>query len=277
MRRATHEPPLERANVGATVGPRLRLIALPTEHGGWGLLLEPIALGLAVAPSQTGLFLGLAAIAGFLTRQPLKIALADRRRRVRYPRTILAERFALLHGAVALLALVLALRTAGAAATVALLAAVSLVLVQFGYDLRNQQRRLAPELTGAAALSMMAPAIALAGGWTPAPAVALWVVLMARAAPAILYVRARLRQMRGVSAPATPPLLAHAAGLVVVGALTAVHLVPWIAVPAFAVLLVRAVYGLLPGRPIVRPAVVGVQELAYGVLLIVVLAIGYLR
>jgi hypothetical protein len=37
----------------------VRLVALPAEHGGWGLLLEPIALGLAVAPSLAGTFLGM--------------------------------------------------------------------------------------------------------------------------------------------------------------------------------------------------------------------------
>jgi hypothetical protein len=267
------EPPDE----PAAVGPRLRLVALPAEHGGWGLLLEPIALGLVVAPSLAGTCLGITAIAGFLARHPLKIVLADRRRRVRYPRTMWAERFVALYGAAALCTFILALRTAGGAAAVALLAAASLVIVQFGYDVRNQQRRLAPELAGAAALTMMAPAIALAGGWTAAPAFALWGVLMARVVPAILYVRARLRRMRGVAASAAAPVAAHVAGLGLAGALAIARLAPWTAVAALAVLLARAAYGLSPARPAVRPAVVGVQELAYGMLLIVMLAVGYLR
>ena|SRR5438045_2599608 len=33
---------------------RIRLVALPVEHGGWGLTLEPIALGLLLAPSEIG-------------------------------------------------------------------------------------------------------------------------------------------------------------------------------------------------------------------------------
>ena len=30
---------------------RVKTVALPNEHGGWGLLLEPVALGLLVVPS----------------------------------------------------------------------------------------------------------------------------------------------------------------------------------------------------------------------------------
>jgi hypothetical protein len=196
---------------------------------------------------------------------------------VRYPRTRWAERFAALYGAAALCAFILALRTAGGAATVALLAAAALVIVQFGYDVRNQQRRLAPELAGAAALTMMAPAIALAGGWAAAPAFALWGVLMARVAPAILYVRARLRRMRGIAASAAAPVAGHAAGLALAGGLAIARLAPWTAVAAMVVLLARAAYGLAPARLNVRPAVIGVQELVYGMLFIVLLAAGYLR
>jgi hypothetical protein len=255
---------------------RLRLVAVPTEHGGWGLLLEPIVLGLVVAPSTAGAFLGLAALGAFLARHPLKIALADRRRGNRYPRTRWAERFTLLYGAVALVAFGLALRAAGPAARTALLAAVPLVVVQFGADLRNQQRRLAPELAGAAALTMMAPVIVLAGGWTPAPAVALWAVLMARAAPAILYVRARFRRMRGVAVSTATPVLAHLGGLALAAGLALAGLVPWAATAAMGILLARTVYGLSPRRTPVRPAVIGFQELTYGVLTIVLLTAGYL-
>jgi hypothetical protein len=254
----------------------MRLVALPVEHGGWGLLLEPIALGIAVAPTAAGTLLGLAALGAFLARHPLKIALADRRRSVRYPRTVWAERFAQLYGLVAVVAFVAALRLASAAVWAALLVAAPLVLVQFGSDLRNQQRKLWPELAGASALAAMAPAIVLAGGWGPAPAFALWVALVARAAPAIMYVRVRLRRMRGVAVSSGPVILAHVTGVLAVVGLAVGRLAPATAVVALAILLGRAVYGLSPGRPSVPPVVIGKQELAFGVLTIALLAAGYL-
>ena len=69
-----------------------RAVALPVEHGGWGFLVEPLVLGLVLAPSAAGACLALAAAAGFLARHPLRLWLLDRRKHVRYPRTALAER-----------------------------------------------------------------------------------------------------------------------------------------------------------------------------------------
>ncbi len=45
---------------------RLRLVALPVEHGGWGMLGAPILLGLWLAPSPAGFWLSLAALGIFL-------------------------------------------------------------------------------------------------------------------------------------------------------------------------------------------------------------------
>ena len=41
--------------------PAWRVVALPDEHGGWGLTAEPVLLGLLVAPSWAGLAIGAAA------------------------------------------------------------------------------------------------------------------------------------------------------------------------------------------------------------------------
>ena len=78
-------------------------VAIPAEHGGWGLLAEPVVLGLVIAPAPAGACLALAALAGFLARHPLRLWLLDRRKGVRYPRTALAERFFLGYAALAAL------------------------------------------------------------------------------------------------------------------------------------------------------------------------------
>ena len=54
-----------------------RSVAVPREHGGWGFLLDPILLGLLVAPSAAGIFLVLLDLASFLARTPLKIVWKD--------------------------------------------------------------------------------------------------------------------------------------------------------------------------------------------------------
>lgn len=52
-----------------------RSLVLPREHGSWSLALEPLALGLLVAPTRAGAWLALAGAAAFLSRRPLKLAL----------------------------------------------------------------------------------------------------------------------------------------------------------------------------------------------------------
>ena len=66
----------------AAVGERTgwRTVAMPTEHGGWGLTLEPVLLGLIVAWSGAGAALGVAAFAAFLLRTPAKLVAVDIRR-----------------------------------------------------------------------------------------------------------------------------------------------------------------------------------------------------
>jgi hypothetical protein len=86
---------------------------LPTEHGGWGFLFEPIVLGLAVAPSRGGFLVALAFIFGFLCRQPLRLGLQDALRGRAYPRTRWCWMFFAAYAACALASLVLAVFVSG--------------------------------------------------------------------------------------------------------------------------------------------------------------------
>lgn len=70
----------------------LRSVAVPAEHGGWGLTAEPVVLGLAVAPSVAGLCIGVAAVLAFVARTPLRVVLVDRHRHRDLDRTALARR-----------------------------------------------------------------------------------------------------------------------------------------------------------------------------------------
>src|SRR6478735_8924592 len=62
---------------GRAVSPPVATIFLPREHGSWFLVLEPLALGLLIAPSWAGGALAAATLAGFFARRPLKPAFAS--------------------------------------------------------------------------------------------------------------------------------------------------------------------------------------------------------
>src|SRR2546423_1107036 len=255
---------------------RVKTVALPVEHGGWGLSLEPVVLGLLVAPSWPGLFLSLATLGAFLARHPLKIVTGDRRRGRRFPRTPIAERFVILYGGVAALGFLAAIKTAASGEfLLPLVLAAPLASIQLIYDAKGRSRELLPELAGSIAMASVAASLALAGGWSRAPAFCLWLVLASRIVPTILFVRARLRLLRGHAASAASVILAHSAATAVVLVLARMRLVPVLAVAASLVLLLRAAFGFTERRPITAKRV-GFRELGFGAITVFAVAAGYL-
>jgi YwiC-like protein len=232
------------------VAVRLRPLLVPAEHGAWSFVLEPIVLGLLVAPSRAGAALALAAVVVFLGRQPLKLALVDRASGRTYPRTVVAFRLAAAALASAALLGTLAWRWTSHRWWPPLLAAVPLGVLQLAYDVRRHGRRPLPELAGAIAASASGPAIAAAAGWRPGAWLTLWTLVAAHGLAATLYVRARL-------------------------ALSSIGLAPPLAAMAFALLLFRAVWGLSGWRRQARAQAVGFSEVATSVLFVLILAAVY--
>jgi hypothetical protein len=253
---------------------RVRTIALPVEHGGWGISLEPVLLGLLVAPSQAGAWLGVATLGAFLARHPLKIVAGDRRRGRDFARTPVARRFVLLYGAAALAGLVLSAATApGLLFLLPLALAAPLAGAQLFYDAAGRSRSLLPEVAGSVGMASVAAAIALAGGVGLPVALGLWAVLAARVVPTILYVRARLTGLHGKEAARWPALLAHAAALALVAALASAKAAPWLAAALMLVLLARAAVGFARRWPATARRV-GFGEIAFGALTVLAVAAG---
>ena len=252
---------------------RLRSIAIPAEHGSWGLTLEPILLGLLVAPSWGGAGLAIAAFGLFLLRWPLKVTLLSRAQG-RRERMVLALRVVVVYAVVALGGLALALTQSGWQPLWPVALALPFGIVFYVYDARNRSRSWQAELAGPIAFSAVAPSIALADGWAFAPALALWAVLVARAVPSVLYVRARIRLDRKRPIESALPHGAHVLALAGVGAMAWAGLLPPLTVGVFVLLMARAVWGLSQYRRPVSIKVIGFSEMALGLLNVMVVAIG---
>jgi hypothetical protein len=252
-----------------------RSVAFPAEHGGWGLLGEPIALGLALAPSPAGACLAVAGVAAFLARHPFRLVMIDRRKGVRYPRTAAAERFWLGYSGIAVVFLIIAMVLSGAAFWPVLAVVVPIGLLVLAHDALGRSREVVAEAAGAVALCGLATAIARAGGFPAGPAWGAGLLLALRAIPSVLYVRARIRLDRGLPAGPWLVLAAHVLALVAAIVLAWQAWAPWVAAAAFAVLLLRAAWCLSPLRGAVRPQTLGFQELAFGLLTLAILALGY--
>jgi len=259
--------------------PAWRSVIIPAEHGGWGFLLEPVLLGLLVAPTGAGLLLGLATVAAFLIRQPLKILQIDRRRKLHTARTQRARRaiVALAGGAGALagVSFAVALGQAGPAFVTPLLLAIPFGAVFLYYDLTKPGRTLQAELAAPPAMAFVAPAMAMMGGWTLPAALALWVGLTARAIPSVIYVRARIRLDRGREPDLIWPAALHVLALIVIAALIWRDLLPATALIAYLLLLARAVWFLSPARPRISIKAIGFMEMGLGILTVLMLALRF--
>ncbi|MFN8377534.1 MAG: YwiC-like family protein [Anaerolineae bacterium] len=263
------------AESARSVGPSLKSVALPAQHGGWSFVLEPALVGVLVAPTLGGLLLGLAAFMVFLLDQPMRVAIKDRRKGKRYARTRLAERTALIYAGTGVLALTGAVLLAPNPFWIPLVMAVPLALIQLGLDLRNQARSASAEITGALALAAVAPAIVLMAGWPLSAALGLWAALALRDFSAVLYVRARLRLEKGKPAEAAPALLAQGSlvsGLVV---LAGWGLVPPLAIAGGLLLAGRALLGLSRWRRPLPAVQLGVREVVFGLGFCTLLVFGY--
>jgi hypothetical protein len=253
---------------------RWKAVAMPPEHGGWGFLLEPIVLGMLVAPSWAGLFWGVAALGAFLAQHPLKLAYTDRKRGRRYARTAAAERVLLIYAGVALAGFLLALALGGVKPLVPLALVAPLGLVQVVDLLGNRGRELSRELAGAVALAVTAPAIAIAGGESATLAFGLWAVQAARALGSVIYVRERLHIEKGKPAARGWVLASSGLALVAIALLARWDVVPVLAVVAIAILLARAAWGVSPWRRPARAQKIGVLELGFGLLTALLAALG---
>ncbi|MCU0495918.1 MAG: YwiC-like family protein [Anaerolineae bacterium] len=256
---------------------RWRTIALPTEHGGWGFIGEPIVLGLMIAPSAAGVMLSITALALFLLRQPLKVWLKDRIAHRHVPRTWIARRFILIYGGIALIAGLGFLLT-GVAWTVLwpLLIALPLIAWQLYDDLRYQGRDLRAEVIGASVPGVIVTIFTLIQGWPGIIALALWFALAVKGIGAVFYVRARLRLERGETIRRDLPIIAHGIGFGLFAIAVGTGILIWTVLIAMAVLTVRCVVGLSAWRK-ARPAkVIGVQEVGYGLMFVILIAIGHI-
>lgn len=259
---------------GPATRSHLRSVALPAEHGGWGLTLEPVVLGLAVAASPAGGLLAAVAFLGFLARTPIKAVLVDLHRGRRTGRGTVARRVAVAEIAVLLVALTLAARLSDGPFWIPLAAAAPLVGVELWFDMRSRSRRLLPELAGSVGICAVVASMVLADGGDARLAVALWLVLAARAITSIPYVKAQVERIHGRPTERRV-LVASAAAALLVGA-TAVAVDRSVFAGAVAVALVAVLQPLSTWRSVPRAAILGARQMVLGLTVVLITALGVL-
>lgn len=254
------------------IGRETRSVAIPTEHGGWSLTLEPAILGLLVAFSAPGAALSAAALVAFVARTPLKVVLVDRWRDRRLERTGLAWRILAVELLLIAALAIFALLTAESSFVWPLAVAAPLIIIELWHDMRSKSRHLLPELAGTIGIGSVSTAIALAGGADTGVAAGLWVVIAARSLAAVLFVRVQLLRFKGHDFVLWHSDVAQLLAVAIVLAGWLVEIVPVAAVVAIAAL---ALFELIAVRRAPqRAAMIGAQQVVLGLTVVLVTALG---
>ncbi len=249
-----------------------RAVAVPSEHGGWGLTLEPVLLGLVVAWSGGGVALGVAAFTAFLVRTPLKLVAVDLRRGRWLDRSRLALRIAIVELIVLALTVALTVALAGWSWMTPMVVAGPLVVIELSFDVRSRGRRLMPELCGAVGITAVAASIALAAGRSSALASGVWFVLAARAVGAIPFVRVQIMRLRHGQGPVWQSDLAQ--GVSVAVATAAVCADRRLLLGLVGVVMLAAAQSVWVRRAPIPAKQVGLRQMGLGLALVAVTAVG---
>jgi hypothetical protein len=250
----------------------LKSLLLPKEHGSWSLAFEPVVLGLLVAPSGAGGALAAAVAAGFFTRRPLKLACtlpaSD-------PRRAIAGGLAVVGAVLASAALLVCAILGGWRELWPLLLAAPFGAAFLWFDLRNEMREAEAELAGSIAFALTPAAFAILAGWTPAPALALAGLTLARSVPTVLVVRTYLRINKGQPFSLVAPLVTATVALLFIVMLGWQQLVPPVAVALGLVFWLRGCWLVTAFRPAWTARRVGMIEAVLGSLQVGLLAVVY--
>jgi hypothetical protein len=245
-------------------------VFLPKEHGSWSLALEPLALGLLVAPSSAGGALTVAALAGFFARRPFKALAAPAAARRREARATIVL-FSALGVAGGFVVLVLG----GIAPLWPLLPAAALAGLFAWFDAQNGSRDAAAEVAGSAAFALVPAALATLAGWSAASALTLAAVALTRSVPTVLLVRTNLRRAKGGRGGFLLPVLAAAGTAVGLTVLSAGALLPpWAALPAWG-LFARSLWFASAFRPAWPARRIGMLEAVLGAAYVGAISLAY--
>jgi hypothetical protein len=251
----------------------VRQIAIPTDHGSWVFLISPLLIGLFAggAWKLASLYLVMAAMAAFLIRQPVTVAVkayAGRRPR----RDLPAARFWMgVYGAAALLAVVgLVLQGYAWVLVLALPGAPVFAWHLWLVSRRQERRKAGVEILATGVLALAAPAAYWVGtgklesaGW--------WLLALTwlQSAASIVHAYLRLEQRELSTAPDLPARLRMArrallytsfnlAAVIGLGLGSVVS--AWLWVP-YALQWLETLYGTFQPAVDVKPVRIGLRQL----------------
>ncbi len=262
-------------------------VAVPSDHGSWVFLLSPMVIGLFLGGRWTvvSLYLLVAALSGFMVRQPVTHAVkiwSRRRSGAELPAALFWT--AVFGGLAALHVTGLIIRGYGHLLWLALPGVAVFIWHLELVRRRNERRQVLVAMLATAVLSLTAPSAYWVGtgtadrfGWM------LWALVWLQSAASILYVNLRLTQRRqgfvtDLRARATLGIGAirfATFNVVAVAGLAISGLVPGLLLAPYMLQWVETILGTL--RPVKggRPAAIGVRQLLVSILFTILFILAF--
>ncbi|MDF3130014.1 YwiC-like family protein [Kiritimatiellaeota bacterium B1221] len=251
--------------------PRYRGVILPPEHGSWGMIAEPLLLGLLISPTWVSLTISLFSFSLFLLRVPFLRLWKARRMPSPDPQRRLVFIFTAGGGVVAFVTFVASCRLADP--FIWLWPFVGAAPMAFGtlvYQDRGKTRHLFPELLAAVAIGAPMSSILLSNDFSWTVALALWGLIACKSVSCIVFVRYQIR--RSLQRPAGRGMMFVIHGLLLIPAtlLSIYGGLPSITLWVLPLLGIRM--GLFAGLPVRSARQVGWIEV--GITFVFVICVG---
>ncbi len=271
-----------------------RHIALPSDHGSWVFLLSPLLIGLFAGGSFSiaSVYLIIAAMAAFLIRQPVTIAIkaySGRRSRRDLPA---ARLWMLVYGAIALLGVAGLVSEGYAALLILALPGIPVFAWHLYLVSRRQERRqVGIEVVGSGVLALAAPAAYWVGQGPPPALNALdplgwWLFALTwlQSAASIVYAYLRLEQRDLAAVPAVPERLRMARralvytsfNLIAVGICSLAGYLPPLLFLPYALQWGETLYGSLKPAVGYKPTRIGIRQLIVSTLFTILFIVTWL-
>jgi hypothetical protein len=271
-----------------------RHIALPSDHGSWVFLLSPLLIGLFAGGSFSiaSVYLIIAAMAAFLIRQPVTIAIkaySGRRSRRDLPA---ARMWMLVYSAIALLGVAGLVSEGYAALLILALPGIPVFAWHLYLVSRRQERRqVGIEVVGSGVLALAAPAAYWVGQGPPPALNALdplgwWLFALTwlQSAASIVYAYLRLEQRDLAAVPTVPvrlrmarrALLYTSFNLIAVGICSLAGYLPPLLFLPYALQWGETLYGSLKPAVGYKPTRIGIRQLIVSTLFTILFIVTWL-
>jgi hypothetical protein len=265
----------------------VRHIAIPTEHGSWVFLFSPLLIGLFWGRNinLAGFYLILGAVAGFLVRQPITIAVKAYSGRRPKSDLSIARFWILFYSALEAISLAVLIHMGfGYVLILALPALPVLAWHLWLVSHRAERHQMGVEIVASGVLALAAPAAFWVGqGKSDLSGWGLWGLCWLQSAGSIVYAYLRLEQRRLSSAPTLADrlnmgrraLLYNTFNLVLVTFVSSSGWLPFWLPLAFAVQWIEVIWGTFRPAIGVKPTSIGIRQLIVSTLftLIFILAL----